>query len=43
MPYIPVLKWFKQQYHIIQELSADAWAIEKQQTPLNKGSALLRC
>ncbi|MEK4229809.1 M56 family metallopeptidase [Solibacillus sp. FSL H8-0538] len=42
MPYIPVLKWFEQQYRIIEELSADAWAIEKQQTPLNIGSALIK-
>ncbi|WP_338653090.1 M56 family metallopeptidase [Sporosarcina psychrophila] len=42
MGYIPILKWFNQKYSIIKELSADEYAIEKQQTSVNLGSALLK-
>ena len=40
--YIPILKWFNQQYRIIQELLADEFAIEKQETSVHLGSALLK-
>jgi len=42
MWYIPILKWFNQQYRIIQEVLADEFAIKKQQTSVNLGSALLK-
>lgn len=42
MPYIPILKWFSQKYRIIQEVLADELAIEKQETSVNIGSALLK-
>lgn len=40
--YIPILKWLNQQFHIIKELAADEFAIEKQETPVHLGSALLK-
>ncbi|TQR20779.1 M56 family metallopeptidase [Psychrobacillus vulpis] len=40
--YIPILKWFNQKYKIIQEILADEFAIKKQQTSVNLGSALLK-
>lgn len=40
--YIPILKWFNQKYRIINELLADGFAIEKQATSVNLGSALLK-
>ncbi|MCM3755862.1 M56 family metallopeptidase [Sporosarcina aquimarina] len=40
--YIPILKWFNQKYRIFKELLADEFAIEKQATSLNLGSALLK-
>ena len=40
--YIPILKWFNHQYRIIQEVLADEFAIRKQETPVNLGSALLK-
>jgi len=40
--YIPILKWFNQKYRIIQEVLADEFAIEKQETSVNLGSALLK-
>lgn len=40
--YIPILKWFNQQYRIIQEVLADEFAIKKQQTTVHLGSALLK-
>ncbi|WP_391119811.1 M56 family metallopeptidase [Psychrobacillus sp. L3] len=42
MGYIPILKWFNQKYRIIQEVLADEFAIEKQKTSVNLGSALLK-
>lgn len=42
MWYIPILKWFHQKYSIMKELLADEYAIEKQQTSVNLGSALLK-
>ncbi|MGE7667862.1 M56 family metallopeptidase [Ureibacillus composti] len=42
MWYIPILKWFTQQYRIIQEVLADEFAIKKQETTVNLGSALLK-
>ena len=40
--YIPILKWFNQKYRIVNELLADEFAIEKQATSVNLGSALLK-
>lgn len=40
--YIPILKWFNHQYRIIQEVLADEFAIRKQETSVNIGSALLK-
>lgn len=40
--YIPILKWFNQQFRIIQEVLADEYAIKKQQTSMHLGSALLK-
>lgn len=40
--YMPILKWFNQKYRIVNELLADEFAIEKQQTSVNLGSALLK-
>lgn len=40
--YIPILKWFNQQYRIIQEVLADEFAIKKQETSVHLGSALLK-
>lgn len=40
--YIPILKWFNQKYRIVKELLADEFAIEKQATSVNLGSALLK-
>lgn len=40
--YIPILKWFNQQYRIIQEVLADEFAIRKQETSVHLGSALLK-
>lgn len=40
--YIPILKWFNHQYRIIQEVLADEFAIKKQETSVNLGSALLK-
>ncbi|MFJ7825624.1 M56 family metallopeptidase [Psychrobacillus sp. NPDC096623] len=40
--YIPILKWFNHQYRIIQEVLADEFAIRKQETSVNLGSALLK-
>jgi len=40
--YIPILKWFNHQYRIIQEVLADEFAIRKQGTSVNLGSALLK-
>lgn len=42
MWYIPILKWFMQQYRIIQEVLADEFAIREQETSLHLGSALLK-
>jgi len=42
MWYIPILKWFNQKYRIIKEILADEYAIEKQGTSVNLGSALLK-
>lgn len=42
MWYIPILKWFHEQYRIIQEVLADEFAIKKQETSMNIGSALLK-
>jgi len=42
MWYIPILNWFNQKYRIMKELLADEYAIEKQQTSVNLGSALLK-
>ena len=42
MWYIPILKWCNQKYRIVKELLADEYAIEKQQTSVNLGSALLK-
>lgn len=40
--YIPILKWLNQQYRIMKELAADEYAIEKQETTVHLGSALLK-
>lgn len=40
--YIPILKWFNHQYRIIKEVLADEFAISKQETSVNLGSALLK-
>ena len=40
--YIPILKWFNEQYRIIQEVLADEFAIRKQETSVHLGSALLK-
>ncbi|MEK3936301.1 M56 family metallopeptidase [Sporosarcina sp. FSL W7-1349] len=40
--YIPILKWCHQKYRIVNELLADGFAIEKQATSVNLGSALLK-
>ena len=40
--YIPILKWLNQQYRILKELAADDYAIEKQETTVHLGSALLK-
>ena len=40
--YIPILKWFNRKYRIVNELLADGFAIEKQATSINLGSALLK-
>lgn len=40
--YLPILKWFNQKYRIVNELLADEFAIEKQATSVNLGSALLK-
>ena len=40
--YIPILKWFNLQYRIVNELLADEFAIVKQETSVNLGSALLK-
>jgi beta-lactamase regulating signal transducer with metallopeptidase domain len=42
MWYIPILKWFNQKYRIMNELLADEYAIEKQESSVNLGSALLK-
>jgi beta-lactamase regulating signal transducer with metallopeptidase domain len=42
MWYIPILKWNHQKYKIVKELLADQHAIEKQQSSVNLGSALLK-
>lgn len=42
LPYIPILKWFKEKYLVIQEVMADKLAIDKQGTAIHIGSALLR-
>ncbi|MFJ7934679.1 M56 family metallopeptidase [Sporosarcina sp. NPDC096371] len=42
MWYIPILKWCNQNFRIVKELLADEYAIEKQQTSVNLGSALLK-
>lgn len=42
MWYIPILKWCNHQYRIIQEVMADEYAINKQDTSINLGSALLK-
>lgn len=42
LPYIPILKWFNENYRIIQEIMADENAIEKQQSAIHIGSALLK-
>ena len=42
MWYIPILKWFNRQYRIMKELAADENAIEKQETTVHIGSALLK-
>ena len=40
--YIPILKWFNEQYRIVQELLADEFAIKQQETSVHLGSALLK-
>lgn len=40
--YIPILKWMNKQYRIMKELAADDYAIEKQETTVHLGSALLK-
>jgi beta-lactamase regulating signal transducer with metallopeptidase domain len=42
MWYIPILKWFHQKYKIIREVLADHYAINRQGTPMDLGSALLK-
>ncbi|MFC7686801.1 M56 family metallopeptidase [Ureibacillus sp. GCM10028918] len=42
LPYIPILKWFNEKYRVIQEVMADELAIEKQETAVHIGSALLK-
>jgi len=42
MWYIPILDWCNQKYKIMKELLADEYAIEKQQTSVHLGSALLK-
>jgi beta-lactamase regulating signal transducer with metallopeptidase domain len=42
MWYIPILKWFHQKYKIIREVLADHYAINRQGTPVDLGSALLK-
>lgn len=42
LPYIPILKWFNEKYRVIQEVMADELAIEKQETALHIGSALMK-
>ncbi|MBS4210601.1 M56 family metallopeptidase [Bacillus sp. FJAT-50079] len=42
MWYIPIQKWFHQQYQVIQEVLADEYAIKQQETSVNLGSALLK-
>jgi beta-lactamase regulating signal transducer with metallopeptidase domain len=42
MWYIPILKWFHQKYKIVREILADHYAINKQGTSVDLGSALLK-
>ncbi|MDN4493212.1 M56 family metallopeptidase [Ureibacillus aquaedulcis] len=42
LPYIPILKWLNEKYRVVQEVMADELAIEKQETSLHIGSALLK-
>lgn len=42
MWYIPIQKWFHFKYRVIQEILADDFAIKKQETSVNLGSALLK-
>ncbi|CAM3969178.1 M56 family metallopeptidase [Lederbergia lenta] len=42
MWYIPILRWFHQRFKIVKELLADEHALDKQGTPVNIGSALLK-
>lgn len=42
LPYIPILKWFNEKYRVIQEVMADELAIEKQESAVHIGSALLK-
>jgi beta-lactamase regulating signal transducer with metallopeptidase domain len=42
MWYIPILKWFHQKYKIIREILADHYAINRQGTSVDLGSALLK-
>jgi beta-lactamase regulating signal transducer with metallopeptidase domain len=42
MWYIPILKWFHQKYKIVREILADNYAINRQGTSVDLGSALLK-
>lgn len=42
MWYLPILKWFHQNYRIIRELLADKHSIEQMETPTHLGSALIK-
>jgi beta-lactamase regulating signal transducer with metallopeptidase domain len=42
MWYIPILKWFHQKYKIVREVLADHYAINRQGTSADLGSALLK-
>ncbi|MBB4825261.1 beta-lactamase regulating signal transducer with metallopeptidase domain [Sporosarcina luteola] len=42
MWYIPIQKWFHQQYKVIQEVLADEFAIRRQETVVHLGSALVK-
>lgn len=42
MWYLPILKWFHQNYRIIRELLADNYSIKQMETPTHLGSALIK-